>query len=225
MYSQIRNLGGEAYCSDVMKAYDYCLLETVDRGFGFGPGANTAIGPAAPRCQAFMAEQCSLEWNPFCEAYYRQYGRCGGSNERRFPGTATTASFAQAVGAGGGEGAGCRAAAAGGYGHSLGDAMLRQTAVRRYYRLEGHVPSHTELLVPADASSPAVTLYSAMREPGTYKYPLSEHAHSPMIDHDRVMQLMLANPEPFTDILYDLYTRTQATETHTYECLTRLFSK
>lgn len=199
---------GNRHNSQPLKVFDYCMFDTIDKAFANGPGAPNLLGPTAPSCQAFMAQQCAAEWGPYCEMYYKAHGPCGGSNEQTFPNTQRYAPFP----------------APKGYHLTLGEALLRNAAVRRFVDLTG-VPHSLEPVNPTDYSSPLVAVYSAQREPGCGMpaCALTEEAEHECIDADPVMLRMLANPEPVADVLKHIYLRLRNTNSRTFETLKQMF--
>ena len=86
MYKNYSKIGkfGDCLLINTNYGYDVCMVDGIDKCFAKGPGPVDNLGPSAPNCQAFLAEQCSIEWNPKCELYYRTHKQ---SLERNLPNT------------------------------------------------------------------------------------------------------------------------------------------
>lgn len=171
---------GDCLLVNTNYGYDVCMFDGIDKCFAKGPGPVDQLGPSAPNCQAFMAEQCSIDWNPNCELYYRTHNQ---SLERHLPNTYTSGT--------------CQAP------FLLGDALLKNAAELRFFSTTCD-ESYTEPLDPTNYSSPRITKFVNRRMLEDEQ--LSERFDKDTIDSDAIMCRLLQNPKPFIPLLHQIYT-------------------
>ncbi len=182
MYKNYATIGkfGDCLLVNTNYGYDVCMTDTIDKCFAKGPGPINNLGPAAPNCQAFLAEQCSIEWNPNCEIYYRTQNQ---SLERYLPNTYKSGECQTSI--------------------LLGDSLLRNAAELRFFNVSCD-ESYTEPLDPTNYSSPMITRFVNRRM--LEDESLSERFDKKTIDNDAIMCRLLQNPKPFMPLLYQIYT-------------------
>jgi hypothetical protein len=187
MYKNYSTIGNFRDCLLVNTnyGYDVCMYDGIDKGFAKGPGPVDNLGPGSPNCQAFLAEQCSVDWNPNCELYYRTHNQ---SLERYLPNTYNTSTTA------------CQGPIL------LGDTLLLNSAKLRFFD-NACEQTYAIPLDPTNYSSPMITRF-------VNKRPLSEQSLSDRfdvatIDSDAIMCRMLQNPKPFLPLLYQIYLHVQ----------------
>lgn len=159
--------------------YDVCMFDGIDKAFAKGPGPIDELGPGAPNCQAFLAEQCSINWNENCEIFYRTHND---SNQRWLPNTNQAGS--------------CLAPSL------LGDSLLRSSAEIRFFDASSS-GTYTEPLDYTNYSSPMITKFSQKRQLEFENFTTNFNKNT--IDSDAIMCRILQNPKPFLELLYHIY--------------------
>jgi hypothetical protein len=156
------------------RALGMCLADTYDRKFQYGGTVGANSGPRNEQCQNFMAQRCANKWDGFCEYYYQQYGpNATGIMQTNWPNPVWRPWEEK-------------------YGlnprMSLGDQLLKNTAERRYCKLQ-NCPPTVRSLDPTDPNSVKVTSYD------TYVGCVPVCTVNPStIDADPVMNRVLENP-------------------------------
>lgn len=161
--------------------YDVCMFDGIDKCFAKGPGPVNNLGPESPNCQAFLAEQCSIEWNPKCELYYRYHNN---SNQRYYPNT-------QAAG-------NCQVSGL------LGDSLLLNAAGLRFFTVDQN-DTYIQPLDPSNSSSPMITQFIGRRSFENEEF--SDKFDRDTIDTDDIMIRLLQRPKPFVKFLHLIYNR------------------
>lgn len=181
MYKNYSKIGkfGDCLLINTNYGYDVCMFDGIDKCFAKGPGPVDNLGPSAPNCQAFLAEQCSIEWNPKCELYYRTHKQ---SLERNLPNTYKSGECQTSI--------------------LLGDSLLRNAAELRFFSTTCD-ESYTEPLDPTNYSSPFITKFVNRRM--LEDESLSDRFNKDTIDTDAIMCRLLENPKPFMPLLYQIY--------------------
>jgi hypothetical protein len=159
--------------------YDVCMFDGIDKAFAKGPGPIQDLGPGAPNCQAFLAEQCAIDWNANCEIFYRTHND---SNQRWYP-NSNQAGSCQAPGL-------------------LGDSLLRNAAEIRFFD-GSSTGKYREPLDPTNYSSPIITKFSQKRQLEFEN--LTRNFDKNLIDSDSIMCRLLQRPKPFLDLLEHIY--------------------
>lgn len=177
-YSTIGNFGN-CLLVNSNYGYDVCMFDGIDKCFAKGPGPVNDLGPEAPNCQAFMAEQCSIDWNPKCEMYYRYHNN---SNQRFYPNTYSAGSCQVSL--------------------LLGDSLLLNAAELRFFTVNSD-DMYTIPLDPTNYSSPMITQFIGRRR--LDQESLSERFHKDTIDNDAIMIRLLQRPKPFVKLLHQIY--------------------
>lgn len=185
-YSTIGNFGTCLLVNN-QYGYDVCMFDGIDKCFAKGPGPTHELGPSAPNCQAFLAEQCSVEWNPKCELYYRTHNQ---SLERYLPNTYTSGV--------------CQYNSFDTCGEPLllGDSLLKNAAELRFFDVSKE-HTYTVPLDPTNYSSPMITKFinrRSLEDEG-----LSDRFNKDTIDSDIIMQKLLQNPKPFYGLLNQIF--------------------
>lgn len=157
------------------------MFDGIDKGFAKGPGPVNDLGPRSNACQTFLAEQCSVQWNPKCEQFYRYHNN---SNQRYFPNTSVAGDCQVSL--------------------LLGDSLLLSAAQLRFFTVNAD-KMYAEPLDPTNYSSPMITKFINRRM--LEDESLSDRFDKATVDTDDILTRMLQRPRPFVQFLYTLYNR------------------
>ncbi len=179
-YTKIGDFGS-CILVNTQYGYDVCLQDGIDKAFAKGPGPVYRLGPSEKNCQAFMAEQCSVDWNENCEKYYQMHKN---SNQRYFPNSNNSGDCQTSL--------------------LLGDTLLLNSAELRFFQFDPE-DTFTEPLDPTNYSSPTITRFYGRRQ--IVDMPFTARFDANTIDCDDIMTRILAHPAPFMKFLHIVYTR------------------
>lgn len=181
MKKNYATIGGFGSCLLVNNQYGYdiCMFDGINKCFAKGPGPVDDLGPGSSSCQAFLAEQCSIDWNENCEIFYRTHND---SNQRWYP-NSNQAGTCQAPGL-------------------LGDSLLRSAAEIRFFDASS-TGKYNEYLDPTNYSSPKITKFAQKRDLSLESFTV--HFNRETIDTDAIMCRMLQHPKPFMELLHQIY--------------------
>lgn len=172
-YKQIKNFGQNTNpaCGGSNDPLTYCLVDSLDKNFLHAP-LGQQYGPRSDMCQNYMAQRCALEWDGFCEYYYRQYGENGEwPAGREWPNRGVVGQPVQVTKM------------------TLGDQLLQNTAARKYCDFSNCVKECVSF-DPTNPDSPKVTIFKDSKE----CFPICRIKNPETIDRDPVMDRALANP-------------------------------
>lgn len=163
----------------------YCLFPTMGTSFQHGSSiANDLTTTYNPKCEYFMAERCSLEWDGFCEAYKLLNIDTYWPNSGVIDSTAYT--FAQNF--------------LKNNRPTVGEIMIRNSVNIKFLAFPGVTPD-VEQFDPNTANSPNVNVYSNyITTPSIIK-----SLDKIDIEKDQHIGLMLDNPTPCFDVLSRIY--------------------
>jgi len=183
-YSKITAFGEGGGNSPMNNPLTYCTVSPLDAEFNHTLGAT--FGPYSFQCQQFMAGYCANNFDGVCE-YMSQ------NKDTRFPAYNGNSAI----------GSSCSSAQGLGAGTSLGENLVRQTAMEKYLvKMSSNCVRKYQPFDPTVANSPLI---------GTW-YPVSGGSCIPIyavdvsvIDNDPLMNKILINPKICLDVLINIY--------------------
>lgn len=180
-YKNVSDFGSNSY-SAVNNPLTYCLNDNMDQRFLHGGAADT-FGQHSRPCQLFMSEYCADKWDVFCEvsskntntSYPNQSEGCTGSGDIA-----------------------CK-------GMTAGEALIHNTAARKYLHKMHNAIKKYEPFDPTVASSPMISYWASSN--CTYSNAgIPEYVVDPSkIDGDVVMDKILMKPIIAMNILINIY--------------------
>lgn len=179
-YQRISNFGPNAQ-SPVTNPWSYCLNDNLDQRFLHG-GNSDIYGQNSKPCQLFMADYCAAGWDNLCELASKN-GNISYPNQFETCGAGDIA---------------CR-------GLTAGEALIHNTASRKYlYKMHG-AHKKFEPFDPTVASSPMISYWVSddcySSTPGVPEYVVDPAT----IDDDVVMDKILAKPIIALGLLTNIY--------------------
>ncbi len=169
-YSQIKYFGSNN--SSTNDPLTYCLVQNWDKNFTHSPTGDL-FGPYSEKCQLFMAERCSKEWDGFCEYYYQN------QNTQQYPNTVQGCDSVNDVV--------CK-------GLTVGETLLTNAAERRFCKFPG-CTMKSEPFDPNIANSPWITYRVGNCDTGNQNCVGVCTVDPRTIDQDSVMNKCLENPK------------------------------
>ncbi len=185
-YTKITAFGPAAGNSPMNNPLSYCAVSPLDSEFNHTLGSY--MGPYSFQCQAFMADYCANNFDGVCEYMSK-------NTDTRFPAYHGNRAI----------GSGCSSSLGIGSGTSLGDNLIRQTAMEKYLvKMSSNCVRTYQPFDPTVANSPMIGTWSPIRSQGGTCVPV--YAVDPsVIDDDVVMNKILQKPELSLDILMNIY--------------------
>lgn len=172
-YTNIRDFGKQVQGNDPLT---YCLVDTMDKNFYSVIG--DLYGPRSNRCQAYMADYCSKDWNGYCEYYYQQHQPENSDtwpNTQHWPNTEQNNVFGAVFN----------------QPQSMGNQLLQNASARKYCDYV-NCGKRCESFDPMNPNSPKITFYENNRV-GQGCVPVCR-VNTNEIDNDPLMDRMLSNP-------------------------------
>lgn len=163
----------------------YCMFPTMGTSFQHGSSiAQDLTTTYNPKCEAFMAERCSLQWDGFCEAYKTLNIDTYWPNSAVIDSRAYT--FAQQY--------------LKNNRPTVGEILIRNTVNIKFLEFPGVSPD-MEQFDPNTANSPLIKMYSNyITTPSVIR-----SLKNIDIEKDEHITLMLENPTPCFDVLARLF--------------------
>jgi hypothetical protein len=178
-YRPISQFGSNSYAPS-NNPLTYCLNNTMDNRFLHGGNADT-LGQHSKACQSFLSDYCSEKWDGFCEIASRNTNTNYPNNIQACTGLGDIASKNM----------------------NAGDALIRNTASKKYLVSMGNCKKKYEPFDPTVATSPMIS-YWISDSCGRTCVPV--YVVDPdKIDSDIVMDKILRNPMIGIDILINIY--------------------
>lgn len=180
-YRNITEFGSNAY-SPVNNPLTYCLNNTMDNRFLHGSASDT-LGQHSKACQAYLSDYCADGWDQFCELASRNINTDYPNNIQSCGGLGDIA---------------CK-------GLNAGEALVRNTASKKYLVSMGNCKRKYEPFDPNVATSPMVSYW--VSDNCSYSNNcVPVYAVEPSkIDEDIVMDKILQKPIIAVDILVNIY--------------------
>lgn len=154
-----------------------CLTDTMDRKFVHGSEIGNMTGPHSRKCQLYMSDHCSQQWDGYCEYFYNQYQTTGKPHEKRYPVTNARPWEVQSGAV---------------LSLNTGDQMLRNTAEKKYCTHLNCEPQF-EKFNPMDPTSVSVRFFADKNGYESTCIPVCK-VDTQTIDSDPVMDRMLQKP-------------------------------
>lgn len=187
-YRSINNFG-KGFHSSVSNPLTYSINDTLSQRFLHG-GNSATYGQNSRPAQAFMSEYCSEHWDNACELASK-------NTNNFYPNNLVYANFNNMP-----------------YnfkGMTAGEALLRNTACRKYIVAMGNCVPKFEPFDPLVADSPMISHW--VSETGTNNCIPVFGVDAETIDNDIVMNKILQKPIIALDVLINIYNTHKRTQT------------
>lgn len=179
-YKSVSEFGSNSY-SPVNNPLTYCMGQNMDQCFLHGGNARI-YGQHSKPCQQYLSQYCADKWDGFCEFASQNISVM-------YPDQFSDSTNAGVVGCNGG---------------TAGDALIFNTAARKYLSKMNGAHKKWEPFDPTVATSPMVSYWVSDYASSTQGIP-EYSVNSKEIDNDPVMNKILAKPVIAMNILINIY--------------------
>lgn len=183
--SQYRNIT-KFGCNDLTPAENpltYCINDTIDISFNHSP-IGTLYGQSSKKCQAFMSDYCSTNWDEHCEFASKNVNKSYPNNLDRCEGKGDTACHDM----------------------TQGEILVHNTARKKYRTESLNCTMKCEQFDPTVYSSPLVCYEVGECCNTTNRTCIDRYRVDPaIIDQDPVMNKILVNPKIALTLLVNIY--------------------
>jgi hypothetical protein len=186
-YANIGSFGSDSVAQS--NPLSYCFVSGLDSGAYHNLGGQNIAGPDNKQCQIFTAGYCANNWDGLCEYASRDL--------QKGPSTVNMVSQCS------------------GLKKELtkGEILIRNTAAEKYLKqMSSNCQRMYQPFDPITANSPLISTWVAVTDNCSAGGNCGSNVCIPkygvdpaMIDKDRVMNLVLENPDIATDILVNIY--------------------
>ena len=184
-YASIKNFGQGVYKASLgdNAPLQFCLTDTMDKNFYSVIG--DLYGPRSDRCQAYMAERCSKNWDGYCEYSYQTNNTTHGQwpNDQYWPNTEQNNVFGPEYN----------------QPATTGQQLLQNASARKYCTY----PTATKRCEPFDPlnpDSPTITMYEFGGKGAVPVCTVDPNG----LDDDPLMNRMLDNPRVVAPTLINI---------------------
>lgn len=180
-YRPISQFGSNAY-SPVNNPLTYCLNNNMDQMFLHGSSSYN-LGQHSKPCQSFLSDYCADKWDGFCEVASSNTSTEYPNNIKSYTGLDDTILKSM----------------------NAGQALVRNTASKKYLKSMGNCKRKYEPFDPTVASSPMISYWVSDNSSYTGDCVPVYAVDPTTIDNDVVMDKILSKPIIAIDILVNIY--------------------